>query len=380
MIVRTASTLRAIVFGTCVVAAALPVTAAEATPASGEPAPAGQTAAPKPPPEPPLRRWFELQQFTAATRYRYIENSLAVTLSNHLQYKDSIRGRFNADPQKRYTLNIGIASGSNFIGSWDNYGVGTGGPANHDQAIKQLYGSAAPVKGVELQYGGLYVNRGENDEFTTYDDDGYVVGERASLRRPNDLYFDEISVTRGMIGPYETPDLSKRWKGLVHPNYWQVLVDKRFSRAIAGSLDYTTQSGADTIRAAVTLRLPARAPVQTLRYEQYNRVTMHPAAGFGIWVDRPMAKHLRLQGGYVTVDEFYGPTDTATRAREWNADRIQRGRRLFAIATIPIRGPLSVSVFATRAFDSPYTVPVRTRFDLIVQYDVLDSLRRTGIF
>ena len=57
------------------------------------------------------------------------------------------------------------------------------------------------MKGLELQYGGLYLNRGEADEWVTYDTDGYLAGERVSLKRPKELYLDEITVTRAAIGP-----------------------------------------------------------------------------------------------------------------------------------------------------------------------------------
>jgi hypothetical protein len=185
------------------------------------------------------------------------------------------------------------------------------------------------------------------------------------------LYLDELTVTRGGIGPLGTPNLTSRWDGLTRPNYTQVLGVKQFTPVLSGSLEYDRQIGADILRAAVTVRLGAKAPVSTIRYEQYRRLTPNPAAGFAVWVERPIRKYARLQGGYVTVDQFYGG---------WNADRMQQGRRFFANATIPIYGPVSGSLYVTQALDAPYAVSIHRRFDAVISYDVLNTLRRTGIF
>ena len=335
----------------------------------GAPSVFAQTPAARPAPEPPLRRWFELQTFTAYTRYRFVETSAGVVSTNQQQYKEAIRARLNADKKRRYTLNIGAFSGSAFTSSWDNTGMGTGTKDFHNHYVKQLYGAAIPVPGLELQLGGLFFNRGESTEYTTYDDDSYLVGERVSVRRPKTLYLDEISVTRAMVGFVNTPNLFKRWSGFEHPNYTQVLAAKRFSPMVSGSLDYTTQAGADTIRAAVALRFKPTAPLSAVRYEQYKRLNAHAAAGFSISGERPITKWFRFQGGYATIDALFGGL---------NADRINRGRRLFGLATIPIAGPLSSTIFVTQAFHADYAISNRTRVDLVLQYDVLAVLRKTG--
>jgi hypothetical protein len=351
-------------FFVCLLAVAAP--SAAQSPAATTPS----TAAPSST-APPLRRWFEIQSFTASTRYRFIESNSDVVSSNDLQYKEAFRARVNADAQHRYTLNIGVFSGSGFTSSWDNTGLGISDGDYHSHYVKQLYGAAIPVPGLEVQAGGLYVVRGETTEYTSYDEDSYLVGERVSVRRPREIFLDEVTVTRGMLGTTSTPNLFKRWDGFSHPNYTQVLTTKRFSPMVAGSLDYSTQAGADTIRAAVSLRFKASAPLQGLRYEMYRRVNAHPAGGFVLTAERTVSKQLRLQGGYATVDERYGNV---------NADRIQHGRRVFAVANIALAGPLSASLFATQALDAPYAISNRTRFDAILQYDVLAALKKTGKF
>ena len=322
-------------------------------------------------PDPPLRRWVEIQTFTLFGRYHFVRNSAEVTTADQFQYKDTFKARFNFDRAKRFTINFGYLSGPSFISSWLATGAGTGTFDGKDQYIRQLYAAAVPVRGLELQYGGLYVARGESDELTSYDDDGYVVGERLSVRRPHELFLDEVTLTRGTVGPPSIPDLTKRWNGLAHPNYAQVLAVKQLSSLVGASLDYSTQSNADTIRAAVTVHLRTHAPLSTIRYEQYRRVTNHPAAGFALWADRSITKRARLQGGYATIDQFYGGL---------NADRIQAGRRFFLNAVVTVYGPLSLTVFGTQALHASYPLALKRRVDVVLSVDVLSSLRRTGIF
>jgi hypothetical protein len=204
----------------------------------------------------------------------------------------------------------------------------------------------------------------------SFDDDGYLVGERVIVRSKNTLYFDEITGTRAAIGPFTQPSLVKRWDLLEHPNYTQVLVTKRFNSATAASLDYTSQSGADTFRASLTL-LPKNLDSKLrLRVEGYRRTNAHADGGFAAWADRSFGR-VRVQAGYVTVDQFYGG---------WNADRVQSGRRAFAVVNVPIRGPVSAQVFGTQSIGTSFPIPLKQRLDVVVSYDVLWSLRRLGLF
>src|SRR5262249_23135352 len=155
---------------------------------------------------------------------------------------------------------------------------------------------------------------------------------------------------RGMLGPSNAPNLFKRLDGLDHPHYSQVLAAKRFGRALSASLDYSTQAGADTLRTAVSWRFGPGSPVGTVKYEEYRRVTDHPAYGFAMWADRVVAGgRLRLQSGYATIDRSYGGL---------NADRIQTGRRVFLASTVTITKALSVALYGTRALAEPYAITI----------------------
>lgn len=172
------------------------------------------------PPEPPLRRWLDVQAFSLDTRYRLTADNEDVLATNQLQYKESLRARLNLDAGKRYTVSVGYFTGNSFGSAWDNWGVGNNTAFDRtNNYVKQLYASAIAVPGLVFQYGGLYLTRGESDELLTYDSDGYLVGERMSVRRPKELFVDEITVTRGAIGPRDTPSLMRRWGLLKEPNY-----------------------------------------------------------------------------------------------------------------------------------------------------------------
>ena len=88
----------------------------------------------------------------------------------------------------------------------------------------------------------MYIIKGESTEITTYDEDGYVIGERISVRRPRTLFFDEMSATVG----YFTSDateyaVGKRVKYLdERPNYGHFLVDKKVRTRAGISLDFTS--------------------------------------------------------------------------------------------------------------------------------------------
>ena len=317
-------------------------------------------------PSAPAVSWgrVDVQSATLSTRYRFIENSSRDVTTSQLQFKDTARIRVKLDEGGRFAVTGGLLTGNTFTSGWDNTGIGTG-HLTGTQGLRHLFVSAA-ARGLEVQVGGIYINHGESTEITSYDDDGYLMGERLTLRRPAHAYFDEVSVTRAALSPLSSPGVIRHLSLLGHQHYWQAQVVKRYGSAISASADFTDAAGAETLRAAVAVHLPKGAPVSLLRYEQYRRVTMQPADGFAVSAERRIAR-VRLQAGYADIDGQYGGL---------NADRFQRGRRVFAAAAIPIRGPLSAQLFATRAFTRAYPISNRTRVDAVVTYDLLRALHR----
>jgi hypothetical protein len=316
----------------------------------------------------PATPWFEPQTITLSSRYRFVQSSSDEVTANQIQFKDAFRARFNVDRDRRFAIGVGAFSGSSFTSSWDATGIGTGNAAAN-MYVKQLYVSAAPIRGLGLQAGGLYINHGENSEITSYDDDGYVTGERVTIGKPARIYFDEVSFTRAALDPASTPGVIRRMRLLGHQHYWQAQAIKRFNPIVSASADYTDVAGAGTVRAAVAVHLPKGTPLSSLRFELYRRVAQ-PADGFALVAERAIRSSARLQVGYADVDAAHGGL---------NADRFQRGRRVFAIAAIPIAGPLSAQLFATHAFANSYSVTNRTRFDAVLTWDLLKELRTKNL-
>jgi hypothetical protein len=313
-----------------------------------------------------LGRWFELQNATLSSRYKYVETSGGVTTSNHLQHKESLKARFKFDAKGQFSFNAGMSSGRNFIAGWNNTGLGTG-DAQSNLALKQLYFSAASPKGVYLDLGGLYVARGRSTEITSYDDDGYIVGERLGLTQPGRLFFDEILITYAYIGDVNTPNLTKRFHRIKQSNYHQFLVVKKLGKHATVSANYTFEAGRETLRQALELNLRHYKALDLIRFENYQRLDVHPDYGFAAYGERTLVKNLTAGLGYAQIDPRYGGL---------NGDRFLNGKRLYLMTTFVLSPEFTMSAYLTRAVANTVPVSQGTRFDLVFNYNLLRTLKR----
>jgi hypothetical protein len=236
-----------------------------------------------------------------------------------------------------------------------------------------VYFATQPVPGVEAQYGSLYILKGESTEITTYDEDGYVIGERLSVRRPRDYFFDEVSATVGYLtGDAAEYPVSKRVKYLNdRPNYGHFLVDKKFASRAAASLDFTSVDGSRTWRAAANMNTREMKAVDSILFENYKRTNNHPAYGFALTANKALTRAVALQGGYARIDPFYGGL---------NSDRFHIGKRAFFMTTYTFSPRFSASTFITRAVGENVPLPQRTLTNVIFTYNALPDLRRSGLF
>ncbi len=337
------------------------------------PAPArGQAVPPPPKPPPPLARWVDVQNATLTTRYRFVDTSAGAITTNQLQHRESLRARFKFDAPGKYALNVGVFSGSRFTSSWNNTGIGLG-DWQETLAVRALYFAAQPIVGVEAQYGGMFIIKGESTEITTYDDDGYVIGQRVSVRRPRDMFFDEISATVGYFSsdPAEI-GVSKRMKYLdERPNYGHLLVDKKAGTRAGVSVDFTSVGGARTWRAAANVNIRELRAVDSVLFENYKRTNRNPAYGFALTANKALTPKLGLSWGYARIDPFYGGL---------NSDRFHIGKRVFVGAAYALSSRFTASAFLTRAVGNDVALPQRTLSNLIFAYNALPDLRRTGLF
>ena len=326
---------------------------------------------PEPAPKPaaaPGHRWYDAQAFQLDARYRLIESSAGVRTTSQMQHRETFRGALKLDPKGRYTLQAMAGSGSSFTGSWENAGPGTG-DAHVSIAVRQLYASAAPIEGLELQAGGLALVRGESTEITSYDNDGFIMGERVSVKQPARLYLDEISVSTGYLGDLETPNVFERADRLSDHNYTQVLAAKRFGTRASVSVDWTGLEGVDTWRQAVRVGVTETHAVDSVRLELYQRTSGDHAEGFAVTAERLLPHKLSLAGGFATIDRDYGGL---------NGDRYNRGKRVFLEARLPLPQDVSLSVFYGHAVGNDYPIANAHRFDVVVGYNALKALQRAG--
>jgi len=330
-----------------------------------------QSSTPSPTPQvnPEAHRWIDVDTFSISTRYRFIENANGRTNSDQQQWQFMLHGRFKFDRKGRYGVVASLASGNTLTGGWNNTGWGTG-DLQTNLFPKQLYFDAKPLKQLEIQVGGMGINNGENTEITGYDNDTYITGERVVVRAPKNLYFDEISLTNAYLGDATHPSVFRRLKHLDRSDYHQFLVRKQVNKRVGFSADYTFESGIDTLRQAVHLKLPETRVLDTLLFEDYERIDPQPGYGFALTGEKKVTPKLTFTGGIVKISHVM-----------FNGDRYPRGERVYLIAAYKLTHELTISPVIIRAVGPLHTpTTARTRFEIIAGCNVLELLHRVKIY
>jgi hypothetical protein len=293
-----------------------------------------------------------------------------VTTSSQLQDQEQLKARVKVDAQGRFGVNVGLFTGGTFTAGWNNTGVGAG-PRDYNLSVKQLFVDAQPLPGVTGSIGSLYFWRGEATEITTFDNDGYLTGERLSVARPRELFFDELLVTRAYVGDINTPSVFRRSNRIDDANYWQFAVAKAFkafNRSAGASFEYDVYNHAEILRGSV------RALVVSglrLRLEGYRRVNQIAAGGLAVSAEKAVTKRVTLLAGYGTIDPHFGAL---------NGERYGIGRHLFSTGTLAVSRDLTFGYYAARGVANDFRVPIGTRIEIIGTYNVLTRLkgRRTS--
>jgi hypothetical protein len=329
---------------------------------------------PAPPPSPTLlERWVDLQTAMFQVRYHDVESSAGVRTSNQAQDSITLHARFNLDAQRRFSVGAVVGTGNGFISSWNNTGIGTGDLAKA-LYMKQLYVAVRPIKGVEGSYGGIGVVRGESTEVTSYDNDGYLLGERVTVKRPHELYFDDVSFTDAYLGSTTQSSFFSRTQHVDDRNYRHLLFAKRLRPWISASGDYTWVSDAirtvGTVRAAATVKTEPLRVVDLVRWEQYRRGGPQSAFGFAAHGEKTVAKRVTVGGGFANIDDNYGGL---------NADRFQRGKRLYQTGSIKLTRELAVNLYLTEAVHNDVPISNHRRYDVVLAYNAVTSLQRAGV-
>lgn len=302
-----------------------------------------------------VARWFDMTNLMMTGRYRNVVNSQGKHSYSESQQKVVTTGVFLMDPAGRYGIGFHGSTGANFISSWGGWPF----------YMRRLYLDAKPVKQLELQYGFLDLNRGVNTEITSYDDDGFIAGERLVVRAPKKTGVDEFSATWAYLGDVTEIDLFHRGDRLGHSNYHQLLLRKKFDKRAEASADYTWQSGANTIREAVKVRVPESKIFDTVSLEGYERLnSIIPEGlktryrrdnGLAILVNKTLAQRYTLQAGFMNVDTDYDVTTALAGVAKpkWSlaGDQYNMGKRFIFRPTIKLYRGLSINGILTEAFD-----------------------------
>jgi hypothetical protein len=222
---------------------------------------------------------------------------------------------------------------------------------------------------VELAYGGLDIPRDESTDITSYSYEGYVMGERIRLNRPRELFFDEVSVTYGYLGDLNSSGVNKRFRRLTQSNFHRFILAKQIGERARASADYTFESGVETTREAIRVRLPELWLIDMLHFETYQVIRKRTGYGLAVYGERPVHPRVRIGGGYSQIDRHM-----------LNSERYGEGERVFLTSHLTVSPLLTVMAFFTRGVASNPPSSPRNRFELILSYDLLRHLKRTGIF
>ncbi len=313
-----------------------------------------------------IARWLDLQTLYLGARYRAIETSSGVVAVNEVQDTFAVRGRLRLDPAGRFTANFGVGTGGGVTSGWNSTGIGTGLLSNK-LSVRQLYAAATPIRGVNVEYGGIAPDWGETTEVTNVDNDTYLVGGRISVKRPKAIWLDEATISLAYLGDFLTPNVFSRFHRLSEINYRQYLVGKNLGKLIGVSVAYDRYLGVGTVRTGIVIRSAKMRVVDAARFEEYTRLGAAGASGFGLYGEKRIVPWLLLAGGYADID---------AANQVLNGDKYLRGSRLYTLDTFRITRDLSVSVYFTHSIATDFPIANASRFDVAVTYSALRVVRQ----
>jgi len=297
-----------------------------------------------------LHRWVDINEMDFSTRYRTVADSNGAHEFNQGQQRAILDGRVKFDEEGKYSLVFHASTGKYFNWAYADF-IGGGNKEAYAQEVakmdptqlfvfgevqsgsaasvaasgnsggwsfyvRRLYLDASPVSWLNVQYGSLDIDRGAGSEITTYDNDGYIAGERITIKKPSLLFVDELSATWAYIGDLYTPNFFARGDRLSQSNYHQFLMRKALlKKRVDASADYTWQYGTQTLREAIAVRTPEAKFTDSVRFESYQRINFNyfpgstvgidRANGWAVSLDKHFAKRGRMEYGYADIDPGY---------------------------------------------------------------------------
>ncbi len=260
--------------------------------------------------------------------------------------------------------------------------------------FRQFYFSAKPIDGVEFQYGGIGINRGVNTEMTSYDDDGYMIGGRVSVKRPKNFFFDEISVTYAFLGDEFKPNFFRRMHRMNESNYHQFLVRKKVGKRFEVSADYTFHNRVDMMREAVKVDVRGSKILDTFRFETYQRIgdntfvgspgVFEAGMGFAVQGEKLIKRKVLVGGGYSSIDRDYTALLPGGKPFGFalNGDRTGLGNRFFGTVTYQMTPEFGINIYASKPVNMTKDEFTWNRNYLTAgfTFDALKTLQKAGLF
>ena len=179
-----------------------------------------------------------------------------------------------------------------------------------------------------------------------------------------------IGVTTAYLGDLTTPNAFDRLERLDQWNYRQVLVTGRAGKQITWSGDYSHYQGQDVLHQGATVRTPKAGMLTAVRFEGYERLSPDSDFGYGAGIDVRPVKKLTASLGVVSIDRRYGVL---------NADRYLRGTRFFSQGMYALTPELGVGWWQGEGFHNDFVVPNEHRFEILVQDNPLQQLKRKRV-
>ena len=381
--------------------------------------------------ETPLSRWLEVDALSFTMRYRNSFDTNGQKVFDNIQQRTLASGKLKLDKEGKYFIGFRAASGRYFNWSFADFsGLDYKQAANTDFAhlnvqkyyanltayfadpnaalilrsevargwefyIRDLYLSATPVTGMTLEFGAIPIERGVGSEITTYDEDGYMSGERIRLKYPNQIYLDQVEFTSSYVGDVFTPNFFDRYDRLTQSNYRQILGEKHFGSRLKVSTDYTWLVGTDTIREAALVKTSETKVLDSARVELYQRLNQVQLPGYlaksgNGWAftgTKHFGKRATIDAGYADIDfddgVYSGSGTLAAFGFALNGDSYQVGKRFFGRANVSLLPGISVFGFYTHQIDSkatPLTYSyTRQNLNFGMQFDFKAMLERGHI-
>ena len=228
--------------------------------------------------------------------------------------------------------------------------------------VRELYLSATPVKPATFELGSFGFERGLSSEITTFDDDGYLMGERLRLKDPHHLFFDQITLTSAYFGFFTQPNLFARGGGFTKSNYRQIAAKKQLSKRVGVSGEYNWISNnacTSTTREAIVISIPESRLLDSFRleaYEQLSHIYLQGdeearRQGFALVGEKKIG-NFSGDFGFASMDRNYGLYSGSSLLQEagfsLNGDSFNTGIRIFSHASYKLTSVVTAFGFYTR--------------------------------